>query len=111
MSPWYIELSDDDLEFIRNFVALSGSLKKVAELYGISYPTVRIRLDGIIRKLNAVEEREKDPFLVKVMRLATDGAITLSIAREIIEIYEEEEVVKSKAEMTTNSEGDKSKDE
>ncbi len=42
---WVDRLSSDDLGFLKRFLFASGSLKKLAEHYGISYPTVRIRLD------------------------------------------------------------------
>jgi len=47
-------------EFIEMFVLSSGSLKEMAKLLGVSYPTVRARLDEIISALKEeIEEREK----------------------------------------------------
>ena len=34
--------------FIKKFLLASGSLKEVAGLYGVTYPTVRLRLDRLI---------------------------------------------------------------
>ena len=45
---WLTELTDEDLQFIRRFVLASGSLKEVAKIYGVTYPTVRSRLDRVI---------------------------------------------------------------
>lgn len=41
-AKWTDRLSDQDLAFIRRFVLASGSLKAIAQEYGISYPTVRL---------------------------------------------------------------------
>ena len=47
-------------EFIEMFVLSSGSLKEMAKRLGVSYPTVRARLDEIISALKEeIEEREK----------------------------------------------------
>lgn len=53
---WYEFLSDEDLAFVRRFVLASGSLKHVAGQYGVTYPTIRIRLDRLIAKIEAVEQ-------------------------------------------------------
>ncbi len=48
---WVDRLSNDDLGFLKRFLLASGSLKKLAEQYAISYPTVRTRLDRLINKV------------------------------------------------------------
>ena len=40
---WMKNLNDEDLIFIKRFLLASGSLKEVAKLYGVTYPTVKIR--------------------------------------------------------------------
>ena len=52
---WTDRLTPEDLSFIRRFVLASGSLKAVAAEYGISYPTVRLRLDRLIEKIRIYE--------------------------------------------------------
>ena len=47
-------------EFIELFVRSSGSLKAVAAKLGISYPTVRSRLDKVIAALEGEAEVERD---------------------------------------------------
>ena len=47
---WMAELDWEDVSFIRNFVLASGSLKEIAQEYGVTYPTVRLRLDRLIQK-------------------------------------------------------------
>lgn len=47
---WMAELEEEDVAFLKNFLLCSGSLKEIAGLYGVTYPTVRLRLDKIIQK-------------------------------------------------------------
>jgi hypothetical protein len=53
--PTLLQLSADELAFVTAFVRSSGSLKAMAQLLGASYPTVRNRLDEILRKLDSLE--------------------------------------------------------
>ena len=41
-------LSEEDLDFITQFVLASGSLKEMAQLHQVSYPTIRLTLDRLI---------------------------------------------------------------
>ena len=63
MPVWMAELEDEDLTFIKKFILASGSLKEVAALYGVSYPTVRLRLDRLIQKIQLTETAEADPYV------------------------------------------------
>jgi hypothetical protein len=49
--PALVRLPEDDQAFILQFFLTSGSLKEMASRLGISYPTVRNRLDDLIAKL------------------------------------------------------------
>ncbi len=50
--PKLLQLPLENQEFILQFVLNSGSLKKMALIMGVSYPTVRNKLDDIIEKMN-----------------------------------------------------------
>ena len=59
--PPMCRLGGEDQHFVLAFVLRSGSLKEMAKLYSVSYPTVRNRLDGLIERLGAViESHERD---------------------------------------------------
>ena len=49
--PVLASLSQDDQDFILEFIKASGSLKEMAAILKVSYPTVRNRLDEVIIKL------------------------------------------------------------
>ena len=53
--PALARLSAVDQDFVRQFVKASGSLKEMARLMQVSYPTVRNRLDAVIAKLDELE--------------------------------------------------------
>ncbi len=55
---WFDFLEDEDLAFLKRFVLASGSLKELAEVYRISYPTVRLRLDRLIAKIKVFDSQE-----------------------------------------------------
>lgn len=57
--PRLARLSAEDREFVELFVRSSGSLKAVAEKMGISYPTIRTRLNRVIEALEQEEEGER----------------------------------------------------
>lgn len=49
--PPLARLTDEEQEFILQFVISGGSLKEMAAITGVSYPTVRNRLDDLIQKI------------------------------------------------------------
>ncbi|MEG0808492.1 MAG: DUF2089 family protein [Alistipes sp.] len=58
--PVMMQLAVADQQFVLDFVKSSGSLKEMAQKLGLSYPTVRNRLDDIIFQLNKFESDEQD---------------------------------------------------
>ena len=82
---WFAALDDEDRQFFKRFLLASGSLKDVAAQYGISYPTVRARLDRLIAKVQAAEDpKAADEFERKLRVLTADGAVPLAAARELL---------------------------
>lgn len=55
MPRWIDRLDDEDVAFLKRFVLASGSLKELAEAYGVSYPTIRLRLDRVIAKVEVFD--------------------------------------------------------
>ena len=68
---------------------MSNSLKKLSEKYSVSYPTIRLRLDRVIRKLKAAELDQKNKFQVSIMQMVIDDKLDLALAQEIIQKYKE----------------------
>jgi hypothetical protein len=90
LPTWLAALSEEDLHFIRRFVLASGSLKDLAKQYGISYPTVRIRLDCLIEKIGLGEDPANlDPFRLLMRTLVVEGKVAPHVAKDIIRRHEE----------------------
>lgn len=76
--PPLAQLSSDDQVFIMAFVGAHGSIKDMERLFGISYPTVKNRLEKLASKLKMVEF-EPSP----TIDIANDEALTLLEKGEI----------------------------
>jgi len=51
-----ISLSEEDREFLLTFLRSRGNIKEVQERMGISYPTVKNRLDKLLAALGLFDE-------------------------------------------------------
>lgn len=87
---WILALEAEDAVFLKNFVLKSGSLKEIAQLYNVSYPTVRLRLDKLIQKITLSDQKKEEPFSAFIKGLAVDSKIDLETAKLIIEKYKQE---------------------
>lgn len=77
-------LTREDLDLITEFVLRSGSLKDLAEAYGVSYPTIRSRVDALIDRLKgAIDGKTPDPLSDLLANLVERGELTPSAARAI----------------------------
>lgn len=91
-SRWVDYLSDEDLAFLRRFVLASGSLKEVAAGYGISYPTVRLRLDRLIAKITVIESNEITSEFERVLRAQhAEGKIDAETLKTLLAAYRSEQ--------------------
>ena len=53
--PVLARLQKEDRDFVTSFIKASGSLKDLAKVYGVSYPTVRNRLDALIERIISID--------------------------------------------------------
>lgn len=83
---WIDELDDEELAFVRRFVLASGSLKEMAAQYGVSYPTVRRRLDRLIAVIEALDRTADATRVERTVRsMLAAGRIDAGAARRILE--------------------------
>ena len=76
-------LSDEDLYFAETFIRCRGNIKEVEKELGISYPTVRAKLDSVIKKLGyETETNEELAKKEEVLRALENGEITAEQAIE-----------------------------
>ena len=84
---WMSNLDEEDMAFMKRFMLASGSLKEVSRQYGVSYPTVRLRLDKLIQKIRLGEETEQEPYIALIKRLAVDDKLDVDAAKILINEY------------------------
>ena len=87
---WAAALSEEDFSFIRKFILASGSLKEMADNYKVSYPTMRLKLDRLIQKVELSENEKEDGYISFIKNLALDERISVEAAKLIIACYKKE---------------------
>lgn len=87
LPEWMAGLEEEDVAFIKKFILASGSLKEMAGQYGVTYPTVRLRLDRLIQKIRLSEDVAADPYIATIKRLAVNEKIDLDTAKVLIAEY------------------------
>ena len=87
---WLDNLDDEEILFIKKFIMSSGSLKEIAKLYDVTYPTVRLRLDRLIIKMKLCEDQKDDAYIKMIKKLATDDEISMKAAKILISTYRKE---------------------
>jgi hypothetical protein len=87
LPEWMAGLEEEDVVFIKKFILASGSLKEVAGQYGVTYPTVRLRLDRLIQKIRLTEDAAADPYIATIKRLAVNEKLDLETAKVLIAEY------------------------
>lgn len=87
LPEWMAGLEEEDVAFIKKFILASGSLKEMAGQYGVTYPTVRLRLDRLIQKIKLTEDVAADPYIATIKRLAVNEKLDLDTAKVLIAEY------------------------
>ena len=83
---WIVSLDATELELIKRFVLASGSLKEIAREYGVSYPTIRLRLDRVIERIARFDAGE-DAFEAKIRSMVGADAIDSAVAKELLDLH------------------------
>lgn len=93
---WLDSLEDEDVSFLKRFLQASGSLKELAEVYKVSYPTVRLRLDRLIQKVHVYDDANAGDAHERHLRaLAADGKIDTATLKTLLTSYRKSKTPKS----------------
>lgn len=57
----FASLSKEQMEFVEVFVVKRGNIKEVEKELGISYPTVRSKLNDVVEQLGYEEDKDTKP--------------------------------------------------
>lgn len=82
--PELARLPADDQVFIAAFVRSHGSIKEMEKVFGVSYPTIKARLNRIASALSFVESNPL-PGHTEVLERLSRGEITADEALRLIE--------------------------
>ncbi len=80
-----ISLSEEDREFLMTFLRSRGNIREVQERMGISYPTVKNKLDRLLAALGLFDEIKK-PNRTELLSALSNGEISLE---ETIQLLKE----------------------
>lgn len=80
----FCRLSEEQREFIEVFLTSRGNIKEVERLLGISYPTVRSRLDAVLESLGYRVEREQDQRRKEILEALDKGEISSEEAIKLL---------------------------
>jgi hypothetical protein len=88
---WIDYLAPEDLAFLKRFLLSSGTLKQLATEYGVSYPTIRLRLDRLIEKVRLIDEHtQAGPFELRLRMLYADGRLDDETFRALLDAHRRE---------------------
>jgi hypothetical protein len=73
--PRLAQLSAEDQVFVAAFLRAHGSIKEMEQVFGVSYPTVKARLNRVARSLEFVDENPQ-PSKSDVLERLQRGEIT-----------------------------------
>ena len=82
--PQLAQLAAEDQVFVAAFVRSHGSIKEMEQVFGVSYPTVKARLNRIAASLELVET-DPLPSRGEVLERLKRGEITADEAVAILE--------------------------
>lgn len=88
-----LSLAEQELDLVLQLVLASGSLKDLAQAYGVSYPTIRLRVDRLIARVRQiVAGAQPDPMMQLLADLVEKGEITVTAARSVRDLYRQSKV-------------------
>lgn len=80
--PPLTRLSDQDQVFVAHFIRTHGSIKEMEQAFGVSYPTIKARLNRIASLLQFVEITTPSANKEEVLSKLERGEITAKEAAE-----------------------------
>jgi len=88
---WVRLLDPEDLAFLKRFVLASGSQKELAQTYGVSYPTIRLRLTRLIEKIRVLDSQEITSEFERALRaLFAEGKVDMATLTTLLAAHRTE---------------------
>lgn len=84
--PPLAQIAPNDQVFVAAFIRCHGSIKKMETLFGVSYPTIKARLNRLAEQLSFVEiDEDAPPPTTDVLGRLERGEIDPDQALELLE--------------------------
>lgn len=80
----FYKLSDKQLDFVKAFIKCKGNIKEMEKELGISYPTVKSRLDEVANALGLALEAEPEKGNTDVLESLDKGELSIEEAVNMI---------------------------
>lgn len=80
----FCRLSEDEKNFIEIFLKNRGNLKEIEKELGVSYPTVRHKLDQVIANLGYKVKKESSPNKKDVLERLSSGKLSVEEAANLL---------------------------
>ena len=84
----FCKLTQEEKQFIEVFIKSRGSIKEIEKEMGISYPTVKGKLDSLIKSLG-YDAKEEVPSITKkeILEMLNNGEISSEEALKLLKSY------------------------
>ena len=84
----FCKLTQEEKQFIEVFIRSRGNIKEIEKELGISYPTVKGKLDSVIKSLG-YEGKEEAPTTTKkeILEMLSSGEISSDEALKLLKNY------------------------
>ncbi|MCK4250210.1 DUF2089 domain-containing protein [candidate division WOR-3 bacterium] len=75
----FCQLPEDDYEFLKIFVRTQGKITDIEKILGISYPTIKAKIDDLLKnlKLSPIEEKQDPLDALSQGKLSVDEAVAI----------------------------------
>lgn len=88
---WVDLLDAEDLNFLKQFILSSGSLKDLAQKYEVSYPTMRLRVDRLIEKIKLLDALHNTSTFEVILRTEfAQGKLSSDVFHKLLAAYQAE---------------------
>ena len=75
----FCQLSEDDYEFLKIFLRTQGKITDIEKILGVSYPTIKSKIDNLLQnlKLSPLEEKGDPIEALAKGKLSVDEAVAI----------------------------------
>ncbi len=74
----FCQLPEDDYEFLKIFLRTQGRITEIEKILGVSYPTIKQKIEKLLTQLSLSPIEEKDPlYALEKGEISVDEAVAI----------------------------------